>query len=103
MASPMPLLPPVTSAFLPFNPKSIVASVDDAPDGAACRYARRQATSLTLHFGPIARALERCGSAIDGRLVVIFADQHQPDRQALPRSEDHTPELQPPDHPLSPL
>src|ERR1700716_438383 len=29
IASPMPLLPPVTSTLLPFNPKSIVASVDD--------------------------------------------------------------------------
>src|SRR5260370_15691607 len=31
IASPMPLLPPVTSTLLPFNPKSIVASVDDVP------------------------------------------------------------------------
>src|ERR1700722_17989805 len=30
IASPMPLLPPVTSAFLPFNPRSISASIDDA-------------------------------------------------------------------------
>src|ERR1700736_1687663 len=29
IASPMPLLPPVTSTLLPFNPRSIVASVDD--------------------------------------------------------------------------
>src|SRR5260370_30901696 len=68
MASPMPLLPPVTSAFLPFNPKSIVASVDDAPDGADCRYAPRHDTSLTLHFGPVARAIERRGGAIAGGL-----------------------------------
>src|SRR5205807_6283583 len=36
-----------------------------------------------LHLRPVARALE-CGSRpIDGLLVVILADQHQADRQAV--------------------
>src|ERR1700730_12402977 len=43
IASPMPLLPPVTSTLLPFNPRSIVASIDNA---AARRRAQR-AASLT--------------------------------------------------------
>src|SRR3712207_5968934 len=32
---------------------------------------------------PVARPLERVGGAVDRRLVVVAADQHQPDRQAL--------------------
>src|SRR6267378_1151035 len=42
IASPMPLLPPVTSALLPFNPKSMVASIDNV---AARRRAQRAASS----------------------------------------------------------
>src|SRR6516162_2394928 len=64
IARPMPLLPPVTSTFFPFSARSIAASV-------------------ALHLGPVARAFERRGGAVDGRLVVILADQHQPDRQTL--------------------
>src|SRR6476661_4107534 len=81
IARPMPLLPPVTSTFFPFNPRSIVASVDMIPpDAAASRAAGR---FVDLHLGPVACALERRGGAIDGRLVVVFANQHQPDRQAV--------------------
>src|SRR6202047_4376265 len=82
IARPMPLLPPVTSTLLPFNPRSMITSVDDAarwsgpPSGAAGRV-------VVLHFGPVAGALECRGGAIDSRLVVIFADQHQSDRQAV--------------------
>src|SRR5882724_8450198 len=43
IASPIPLLPPVTSTLLPFNQRSIVASIDNA---AARRRAQR-AASLT--------------------------------------------------------
>src|SRR5713101_7121569 len=78
IASPMPLLPPVTSTLLPFNPRSIVASVDDA---AACR--RAAGRVVDLHLGPVAGALECRRGSIDRRLIVVFADQHQPDRQSV--------------------
>src|SRR5438552_18898313 len=77
-ASPIPLLPPVTSTFFPLSPRSIAASVR----------VRRPAFRANrppdeLHLRPVACALE-CGSRpIDGRLVVIFAYQHQADRQAV--------------------
>src|SRR5437868_246527 len=77
-ARPIPLLPPVTSTLFPLSPRSIAASV----------WMRRPAFRKNrppdeLHLRPVARALE-CGSRpIDGRLVVIFADQHQAYRQAL--------------------
>jgi hypothetical protein len=79
IARPMPLLPPVTRAFLPFNPRSMIASPLDAvpigcadPDG-----------SVALHLLPIARAFERGGGLVDRRLVEMLADQHQPNRQPL--------------------
>src|SRR5882757_620279 len=77
IARPMPLLPPVTSALFPFNPRSMAASVD----GMAASLWRGRLHRL--HLGPVARAFECRGGAIDGRLVKILADQHQPDRQAI--------------------
>src|SRR5882724_6663382 len=47
IASPMPLLPPVTSALLPFNPKSMVASVAGA---AAYSHAGRPPRSGYIFF-----------------------------------------------------
>src|SRR3954447_14135336 len=76
IASPMPLLPPVTSAFFPFNPRSIAASlmvlrpVFPAAGRSSCR---------CLHLGPVAGAFESGSGAIDRRLVIPFADQHQTD------------------------
>src|SRR4051794_7042824 len=83
IASPMPLLPPVTSAFFPFNPRSIAASlmvlrpVFPAAGRSSCR---------CLHLGPVAGAFESGSGAIDRRLVIPFADQHQTDRQAVAHS-----------------
>src|SRR5438309_795185 len=77
IASPMPLLPPVTSALFPFNPRSMIASVMRRPAPIpAGRLVR-------LHLLPVAGAFERGGSPIDRRLVEILADQHQPDRQPV--------------------
>src|SRR5579871_6172823 len=78
IASPMPLLPPVTSALFPFSPRSMVASVADA---AACHALAGRPGGL--HFFPVAGAFERRGGAIDGRLVEVFSNQHQADGQAV--------------------
>src|SRR5690242_889588 len=77
IASPMPLVPPVTSTFFPFSPRSMAASLRRP---RRISYAPRPARS---HLGPIAGALEGGGSTIDRRLVVVFADQHQPDRKSV--------------------
>src|SRR5882724_2955677 len=82
IASPMPLLPPVTNTLLPFNPRSIVASVDVArglPSFAAGRV-------VDLHLGPVASAFECRGGPVDHRFIVVLADQHQPDRQPVAHS-----------------
>src|SRR5258706_9682707 len=79
IARPMPLLPPVTSALLPFNPRSMIAS----PLMMTRPASRGQAASFDLHPGPVACAFERRGGFIDRRLIVVFADQHQPDRQPI--------------------
>src|SRR3954452_4676261 len=71
IARPMPLLPPVTSAFLPFNPRSMVASLNDI----AARLRLMQAAS-DLHLGPVAGAFECRRRTIDGRLVPVLSDQH---------------------------
>src|SRR3982074_1936969 len=78
IASPMPLLPPVTSALFPFNPRSMVASVMST---AACPDIGRP--PVRLHSLPVAGAFERGRGPIDRRLVKILADKHQPDRQTV--------------------
>src|SRR4051794_19768511 len=78
IASPMPLLPPVTSALFPFNPRSMVASLAVA---AACADAGRP--PVRLHLLPVAGAFERRGGPIDRRLLEMLADQHQADRQPV--------------------
>src|SRR4051794_28892454 len=78
IANPMPLLPPVTSALFPFNPRSMVASVAGA---AACSC--RQAAAVRLHLLPVARALERRGGPIDRRLLEMLTHQHQADWQPV--------------------
>src|ERR1700730_1001384 len=67
IASPIPLLPPVTSTLLPFNPRSIVASVDDV---AACR--RAAGRVVDLHLGPVGGAFVCRSGSQDRRLIVIF-------------------------------
>src|SRR6266566_2463885 len=83
IASPMPLLPPVTRALFPFNPRSMVASIMGA---AACPDAGRPpglVYLVRLHFLPVAGAFEGGGGPIDRRFVEIFTDQHQSDRQTV--------------------
>src|SRR5437868_345875 len=79
IACPMPLLPPVTSAHFPFNPRSMVASVTEM-GGPPSQSAGRL---VGLHLLPVAGAFERRRRPIDGRLVEILANQHQADRQAV--------------------
>src|SRR6266700_254114 len=80
IASPIPLLPPVTRTFFPFSPRSITASHHTGKRGGRLVAHR---PSDRLHLGPVARVFERGGRPIDGRLVVVLADQHQADRQAV--------------------
>src|SRR5712671_7975268 len=68
IARPMPLLPPVTSTLLPFNPRSIVASVDDV-----AAYRRAAGRVVDLHLGPVAGAFECRRGSVDRRLIVVFA------------------------------
>src|SRR3954464_4462428 len=82
IARPMPLLPPVTSAVFPFSPRSILPSLIAAN---RCLPAVAPAGSILpgLHLGPVACRLERGGRAVDDRLVVVLAYQHQTDGQAI--------------------
>src|SRR3954465_5501860 len=80
IARPMPLLPPVTSTLLPFSPRSIVLSPDNAMMALpAATYGRQRSR---LHLPPVACCFECGGSAIDDGLFVVLAYQHQSDRQA---------------------
>src|SRR6516165_3160462 len=79
IASPMPLLPPVTSTLFPLSPRSMAASVRKLRPASF----RESRPRDELHLGPVAGAFERRGSPIDRRFVAMLADQHQADRQSI--------------------